>query len=207
VDCSPAFQPFRQALLAGANDGPWAAWQVSPDKSVIFRCASSPFTNPTDWERLRDVVVTRLVEPALYGVSVRSLAAWTKMGPGGDEQARRLRTHPQASSPRSVTLPQLPSSRTLPIGVDIWYTALLETPSLVQGTCTPQNHAHAGRTQSAAADAGLRPAWLNARVIRPCVHEALHGRTLPSTWTAIVTISRPVVPSHFISQLTERRKK
>jgi hypothetical protein len=40
----------------------------------------------------------------------------------------------------------LPSSSTLPIGVDIWYTALLETPSLVQGTCTPQNHAHAGRT-------------------------------------------------------------
>ena len=111
--------------------------QISPDKNVIFRCASSPFTNPTDWERLRDVVVTRLVEPGLYDVSVRSLAALTWMHPGGDNQTRRLPIHPQASSPRSVALPQLPSYSTLPIGVDIWYTVLLETPSFVQGTCTP----------------------------------------------------------------------
>ena len=60
------------------------------------------------------------------------------MHPGGDKQTRRLPMHPQASSPRSVALPQLPSSSTLPIGVDIWYTVLLETPSLVQGTFTPQ---------------------------------------------------------------------
>jgi hypothetical protein len=111
--------------------------QVSPDKSVIFRCTSSPFTWTVVWERLRDVVVTRLTEPALYDVSVRSLAALTWNASGWGQQTRRLPIHPQASSPRSVALPQLPSSSTLSIGVDIWYTALLETPSLVQGTCTP----------------------------------------------------------------------
>ncbi len=31
------------------------------------------------WERLRDVVLTRLTEPALYDVSVRSLAALVRM--------------------------------------------------------------------------------------------------------------------------------
>jgi hypothetical protein len=33
------------------------------------------------WERLRDVVLTRLTDPALYNVSVRSLAALTRMLP------------------------------------------------------------------------------------------------------------------------------
>ena len=110
--------------------------QVSPDKNVMLRRASSSFTCPTDWVRLCDVVLTRLVEPALYDVSVRSLAALTWMHPGGDRQTRRLPIHPQASSPRSVTLPQLPSSSALSIGVDIWYTVLLKTPSLAHGTFT-----------------------------------------------------------------------
>jgi hypothetical protein len=39
------------------------------------------------------------------------------------------------------------TSSTLRIGVDIRYTALLETLCLVQGTYTPQNHAQAGRTR------------------------------------------------------------
>ena len=47
---------------------------------------------------------------------------------------------------------QLPSSRALPTGVVIWYIDLLETPSLTQGTLTPQTHAHDGRTQSNPAD-------------------------------------------------------
>ncbi|MFT5524594.1 MAG: hypothetical protein ACI9HK_002549 [Pirellulaceae bacterium] len=103
----------------------------------MLRCASSPFTKLVVWERLRDVVLTRLANPALYDVSVRSLAALTRTSPGGDKQTRRLRTYSQASSPRSVTLPQLPSSSTLPIGAIIWYTDRLEAPSLVQGTFTP----------------------------------------------------------------------
>jgi len=50
----------------------------------------------------------RVVEPALYGVSVRSLAALVGMRPTA-KSGRLLRTHSQASSPRSVALPQLPS--------------------------------------------------------------------------------------------------
>jgi hypothetical protein len=71
---------------------------------------------------------------------------------GGDGASDYFRTHSQASSPRWVTLPQLPSPRTFSIGAIIWYTDLLETPSLIQGTCTPQNHARAGRTRTIATE-------------------------------------------------------
>ncbi len=120
-----AFRVFRQALLIGAATARMPSLQVSPDKSVMLRCTSSPFTWSVFWERLRDVVLTRLADPALYDVSVRSLAAWTRMRPAA-KTGRHLRTHSQASSPRSVALPQLPSSSTLSIGVDIWYAVLLE---------------------------------------------------------------------------------
>jgi len=39
--------------------------------------------------------------------------------------------------PRTVARAQLPSPRTLSIGAVIWYTDLLETPSLAQGTYRP----------------------------------------------------------------------
>ena len=113
------FRAFRQALLLGAATARRPSVQVSPDKNVICRCTSSPFTCVTVWERLCGVVPTRLATPALYDVSVRSLAA---LAP--------------ASFPRSVARPQLPSPRTLSIGAIIWYTDLLETPSLVHGTFT-----------------------------------------------------------------------
>ena len=194
--CDHTFQPFRQALLVGANDDSQVVLQVSPDKGlselarsklscVMFRCTSSPFTKSVVRKRLRDVVLARLADPALYDVSVRwnlfqhqdgkgrqrtsctptpdcqlrfeigsHLAALMRRSPGGDRlQTRRLRTSSQASSPRSVTLAkqaspsQLPSSSTLSIGVIIWYTELLKTSKLIQGTCTPLHHAHAGRTQ------------------------------------------------------------
>jgi len=103
----------------------------------MFRCTSSPFTNEVAWDGFARDGAARLTSPALYGVSVRNLAALTMVGPGGVKQTRRLRTHTQASSPRSVTSPQLPSSSTLSIGRFIWYTEFLETPSLVQGTFTP----------------------------------------------------------------------
>lgn len=134
--CDRAFRPFKRALLAGANDGPQAAWQVSPDKNVVCRCTSSSFTCAVVWERLRDVVLTRLTSPALYDVSVRSLAALVRRRPGGEQQTRRLRTSSQASSPRPVARAQLPSPRTLTIGAIIWYADLLESPSLVHGTFT-----------------------------------------------------------------------
>ena len=74
----------------------------------------------------------RLTEPALYDVSVRSLAALVRMRPTTNTLVG-LSTHSQASSPRSVTLTQLPSPSTLPIGDIIWYTDLLEAPKFVQG--------------------------------------------------------------------------
>ena len=64
--------------------------------------------------------------------------------------------HSQASSPRSVALPQLPSSSTLPIGVVIWYSDPLETLKLVQGTYTPQVYGHARHTNAVHAEHGLR---------------------------------------------------
>ena len=116
------FQGFGQALLAGATLGLDQAMQISPDKSVMLRCTSASFTCAVDWGRLRTDGRACLTEPALYDVSVRRLAALTWMHPGGDMQTRRLPIHPQASSPRSVTLPQLPSSSTSLSSVVIWYT-------------------------------------------------------------------------------------
>ena len=63
-----------------------------------------------------------------------------------------LTTHPQASFPPWVAPEQLPSPRALPIGVVTWSADLLPAPNLAQGTCTPYNHAHDGRTPSDAAD-------------------------------------------------------
>ena len=63
----------------------------------MFRCTSSSFTKSVFWERLRDVVLTRLADPALYDVSVRSLAALTRMRPAA-KTGRYLRTHSQAST-------------------------------------------------------------------------------------------------------------
>ncbi len=62
-----------------------------------------------------------------------------------------------ASSPRSVALTQLPSPSTLSIGDITWYTDLLETPSLAQGTYTPLHYAHAGRTKA------VNRSWLACR--------------------------------------------
>jgi hypothetical protein len=56
--CTAGFQAFGQALLPGAG-------QISPDKNVICRRASSCFTCEAVWERLRGVVPTRLAAPAL----------------------------------------------------------------------------------------------------------------------------------------------
>jgi len=71
--CDDAFQTFRQALLSGANDDSRVILQVSPDKNVIFRCTSSPFTWTGVWERLRDDWLTRLPEPARPTLRVGAL--------------------------------------------------------------------------------------------------------------------------------------
>jgi len=63
--CAGPFQAFGQALLPGATTARRPPGQISPDKSVICRRASSCFTNAVDRERLRGVVPTRLTAPAL----------------------------------------------------------------------------------------------------------------------------------------------
>ena len=68
-------------------------------------------------------------------------------------QTQHLRTPSQASSPRSVTLPQLPSSSTCTFGNYIWYTAFpLKGLVLVQGTRTPQVKRYARHTQTVAVE-------------------------------------------------------
>ena len=58
--------------------------RISLSKTYGFHCASSQFTNADEhfvrrWGGLREVGLTRQSAPALYPVSVRSLAALTKM--------------------------------------------------------------------------------------------------------------------------------
>ena len=65
---------FGQALIDGATMTRMPSMQTSPDKNVSCPCTSSSFTWATVWERLRDDWLTRLVAPALYDISVRSLA-------------------------------------------------------------------------------------------------------------------------------------
>ena len=92
--------------------------QSSQDKTINFRCASSRFTNADERKRFRDGWLTHLSPPALYQVSVRNLAALTRMSLT-TVLCQLTERHSQASFPRSITLPQLPSSSTLSIGVTV----------------------------------------------------------------------------------------
>ena len=56
-----------------------------------------------------------------------------------------LPSHSQASSPRSVTLPQLPSPRIIPQS-NKWRIVILKTPITMQGTFTPKSTPQVGRT-------------------------------------------------------------
>ena len=61
-------------------------------------------------------------------------------------QLQRLRTPSQASSPRSVALPQLPSSSTCLSRSIIWYTDIRKFPVSYTGLSPHNNHARAART-------------------------------------------------------------
>jgi len=70
-----------------------------------------------------------------------------------DEISVSLTTHSQASSPRIVTAPQLPSPGAIP------YDVSTENPSKkyrnsTQGTFTPLTHAHDGRTVNRSGESG-----------------------------------------------------
>ena len=82
ADCSVAFPPFQASLTrpskqppAGRLAGlPGYTRDVSLHRLVIY-------LSDRLWERLCEVVLTRLVDPALDDVSVRSLAASVRMRP------------------------------------------------------------------------------------------------------------------------------
>jgi hypothetical protein len=79
-------------------------------------------------------------------------------------QTQRLRTPSRASFPRSVTLPQLPSSSTCSFWNYIWYTAFPKGLVLVQGTLTPQVSRHARHTPVDSTERpGCRLKWLHRR--------------------------------------------
>jgi hypothetical protein len=88
ADCCPTPSNFRMHGPGfRASPTPRYVGQPSPDKSVNCPCASSSFTLLPCWERLRDAWPTRLGNPALYDVSVRSLAG---LGSGFLPTVRRL---------------------------------------------------------------------------------------------------------------------
>ena len=78
----------------------------------------------------------------LNRISVRSLAGLgEKMS--SDDSLLAYRSSSQASSPRIVASPQLPSPRTVFYELSIWYhDSRGRNRNKVQGTFTPQDHAH-----------------------------------------------------------------
>ncbi len=106
----------RPAFRASPTHG--YAQQISPDKNVNFHCTSSSSTFGVCWERFRYPRLTHLrASLGLYDVSVRSLAVWTRCFMSAQQQVSFTLRVPnsvtsQASSPRFVTSPQLPSSST-----------------------------------------------------------------------------------------------
>ena len=117
--------------------------RISLDKTYGFRCTSSRFTNADERRRLRDGWLTRLSAPALYQVSVRSLAALR----------RRFLPTVDCSSAVAGLWYLVDRSHS-------WYTAFLKTFVLVQGTFTPQVIRHARRTKS------LNRRWLVFRFFK-----------------------------------------
>jgi hypothetical protein len=133
----PAFQP--KLLTHGY------ACRSPRIRDVNFHCASTRST--------QEVVGNGFCSPrsahpndsqSLYRVSVRYPAV--------------LATD---SSPRFVASPQLPLPSTCILVGYIWYTVLQSSSEFVQGTCTPQVHAHVGRTDAREGSArhikGVRP--------------------------------------------------
>ena len=71
--------------------------------------------------------------PGLYDVSVRNLTILARMWPTATNQVGTYATHSQASYPRSVTLPQLPSPRTSQIKVTSGMLPLRRLPLRYRG--------------------------------------------------------------------------
>jgi hypothetical protein len=154
----PTAPPFGQALLAH-----YAA-QTSPNKNVNFRCASSP-TNAArrcpPWSVSGTVSLSIGSSPQhLSGPRMAFLFVASQLWREWDrrrQSGRRLRTHSQASFPRSVALPQLPSPRTCLVGLHLV-------------SCPPIN-------------SRFRPGDLHPTSSRPCrAYDATEPRSRPAAW-------------------------
>ena len=121
--------------------------RISQDKAYGFHCASSRFTNADERRRFRDVWLTHLSAPAFYRVSVRNLAALTRM---------RLTTKDvcQLSGAFAGFLSTVRYLTAVALVLYLinrshsWYPAYLKIFILVQGTCTPQVIRHDWRTKT-----------------------------------------------------------
>ena len=149
--------PFR--FRASSTHG--YAPQTSPNMNVDFPDTSSPSTKSASWD---DFAVSGLL---IFSCSVASMTFLFVASSVRRECGQRghsgwhLPSHSQASSPRSVTLPQLPSPRIIPQS-NKWRIVILKTPITMQGTFTPKSTPQVGRTglrsaQSPTADQPRHP--------------------------------------------------
>ena len=130
--------------------------QISPNKNVNFRCTSSSSTVESVGNGF--VVYGQLTSGSLWASMtflftvfnlLRGSQLWRECvrvaissNPVFTHHIRRL-PHHGSSPPRSC--PRL----VLQLSGNIWHTASFSIPVFVQGTSTPQVHAHVGRTGQA----------------------------------------------------------
>ena len=101
--------PDRPVFQASLTHG--YAQQISPNKNVNFRCASSPSTLESVGNGL--VVHGQLTSGSLWAsMAFLFVASQLRRECGWRDSCQRDHTHSQASSPRFVASPQLPSSNT-----------------------------------------------------------------------------------------------
>ncbi len=197
--------PFR--FRASSTHG--YAPQISPNMNVNFPCASSSSTARFCRERFRCLRATHL---RFLAASMTFLFVASQFRRECDRRRQVVsvvtQTHSQASSPRSVTLPQLPSPRTLSPRMTVGMLPSREPPVFVQGTCTPQVHAHVGRTMNRSSesrricmDNRSSPPGYAVRSGPPCLLISIVSSDIPSNGLLItdglVRDSRPLFDARF----------
>ena len=139
-----AGHPGRPAFRASPTRG--YASQTSPNKHVNFRCTSSPST-------LESVGNGFVVHGQLTSGSLSASMAFLYVASQlwrercrllHRSRVRRLPSHGFLCRDQPAVGARL--RLVLRLKGYIWYTVLRSIPVFVQGTCTPQVHAHVGRT-------------------------------------------------------------
>lgn len=131
--------PSRPAFRASPTHG--YASQISPNRRVNFRCTSTPSTLESVGNGF--VVHGQLTSGSLWA-SMTFLFVASQLW----RERCRLRHRSRVRRlPLHGLLPRHSSLRLLlRLKGYIWYTVLRSIPVFVQGTCSPQVHAHVGRT-------------------------------------------------------------